>query len=80
MSEFLEVKGLLLELRDTINLLLPKRMSVAQIANITGKSRQTITSFLKRKFSPGTEYWEENGKIMVSQAVALTLLRRYNEK
>ena len=80
MNEFLELKSEILDLKHTLSLLLPKSISVSEIATQTGKPRQTITAFLKSNFEPNKDFWVQNGKIMLSQTAALKILRRYNEK
>lgn len=80
MNEFLELKSEILDLKHTLSLLLPKSISVGEIATQTGKSRQTITAFAKSNLEPQKDFWVQNGKIMLSQTAALKILRRYNEK
>ncbi len=77
---YLELKNLILDLRDTIQLIMPKKASVSYICDTTGKSRQTITSFLHNNYEPDVDYWKENGKIMVSKETTIKLLRRYNAR
>lgn len=80
MSEFLELKNLILEMKNTVSLLLPKHVPMSYVCDVSGKSRQTITAYVKSNLEPQVEFWLENGKIMLSQTAALKILRRYNEK
>ena len=80
MSEFLELKNLILEMKNTVFLLLPKCVPLSYVCDVSGKSRQTITAYVKSNLEPQVEFWLENGKIMLSQTAALKILRRYNEK
>ena len=80
MSEYLELKNLILDLTNTINLIVPKKSTVSQISSITSKSRQTITSYLHNNFEPEVDFWKKNGKIEVSKKTTLALLRKYNEQ
>lgn len=48
-SEFLEIKNLLLEIKEILNLTVPKVFELGYVVQITGKSRQTISQYLKDK-------------------------------
>lgn len=76
-NEYLELKSLLLDLKSEIQLFLPAQASISYVSETTKKSRQTITQFLKNNFEPEVDYWEENGKIMLSRATLIHLLQRY---
>ncbi|KEA46548.1 hypothetical protein CR66_01505 [Campylobacter mucosalis] len=80
MSEILELKNEILELKFILSSLLPKSMSISEISAQTGKSRQTLTAFVKSNLEPKKDFWQQNGKIMLSQTAALKIIRRYNEK
>jgi len=75
---FLELKNLLLEQREMLNLLIPKKGTVSFISETTGVSRQTITSYLKANFEPYEDYEKKNGKIFLSKTTTIALLQRYN--
>lgn len=78
-----DIKNLLLEIRSQISdlsLLFPKQIPLPQLSAITGKSRQTITAYVKSNFEPQVEFWQENGRIMLSQTAALKILRRYQNE
>lgn len=79
-QEFLELKSIMLETQNIVTLLVPSKSTVSYISNITGKGRQTITSYLQNNFEPDVDYWKENGKIYTSKATTLELLRRYNKE
>lgn len=80
MSEILELKNEILELKFMLSALLPKSVSLAEISSQTGKSRQTLAAFIKSNLEPKKDFWLQNGKIMLSQNVALKIIRRYSEK
>lgn len=80
MNEYLELKNLILNLTNTVNLLVPNKSTVSHICNISGQSRQTVTSYLYRNFEPESDFWKKNGKIEISKETTIALLRRYNEK
>lgn len=79
-SEYLEIKSLLLEQKAMLQMLIPNKATVSYISMATGRSRQTITSYLKNNFEPEVDYWVENGKICLSKTTTIALLRRYNER
>ena len=61
MSEFLELKSLILEMKNTVSLLLPKCVPLSYVCDVSGKSRQTITAYVKSNLEPQVEFWLENG-------------------
>lgn len=77
--EDINLKSMLLEIKATLDLLIPHKSSVSQISLITGKSRQTITSNLHSNFEPEVDYWKENAKICLSKSTALKLLQQYHK-
>lgn len=79
-GEYLELKNLLLDQRAMIEILIPIKSTISHISSITGRSRQTITSFVKNNFEPDVDYWIENGKICVSKTATIELLRKYNHE
>jgi len=79
-QEYLELKSLLLEQNAMLQMLIPTKASVSYICETTGKSRQTVTNFLKSNFEPDVDFWKENGKIMTSKSTTVQLLRKYNER
>jgi len=79
-QEYLELKSLLLEQNAMLQMLIPTKASVSYICEATGKSRQTVTNFLKSNFEPDVDFWKENGKIMTSKSTTVQLLRKYNER
>ena len=75
-TEYLEIKGMLSELKRMIKMLIPQKASVSYLAETTGKSRQSIRQLLINNFEPEVDYWHKGGKIFVSQRVAITILTR----
>ncbi len=78
--EYMEIKNLLLEQKAMLTMLIPNKSTVSFISEITGRSRQTITSFIKNNFEPDVDFWVENGKICLSKTTTLQLLRKYNNE
>lgn len=74
--EYLEIKKMLYELTNMIKMLIPQKTTVSYLSNITGKSRQSIRQFIINNFEPEVDYWLNNGRIFVSQKVAVTILTR----
>ncbi len=74
--EYLEIKKMLYELTNMIKMLIPQKTTVSYLSNITGKSRQSIRQFIINNFEPEVDYWLSNGRIFVSQKVAVTILTR----
>ena len=79
-SEYFEIKSILLEHTVMLNMLMPSKSTVSFICDVTGVSRQTITSYLKKNFEPEVDYWLQKGKIHLSKTTTFQLLRRYNGK
>ncbi len=79
-SEYLEIKSLLLEQKAMLQMLIPNKSTVSYISEVTGRSRQTITSFIKNNFEPDVDFWVENGKIFLSKTTTIELLRKYNNE
>lgn len=74
--EYIEIKSMLCELTDMVKMLIPQKTTVSYLSNITGRSRQSIRQFLINNFEPEVDFWISNGKIYVSQKVAITILMR----
>ncbi|WP_458701341.1 hypothetical protein ACKGJI_04305 [Sulfurospirillum sp. 1307] len=76
----MDLKIMIIEIKNMIELLVPNKTTLSYICNITGKKRQTVNSYLERNFTPGLDYWKKRGKIEVSKKTAIELIRRYNAK
>lgn len=76
-KDYLEIKSLLLDMKEEISLLLPDKATVSYIAHATGKKQDTIIAFVKRNYEPEIDWWKENNKITVSRPIMKALLRRY---
>lgn len=74
--ELLEIKQILLKQNEFLSLLIPQKMSVSRLCEITGKSRQSIRNYIINHFEPDVEFWVENGKITVSKEAAVQILAR----
>lgn len=57
--------------RLILKLLSPKEYTVGRISEITGKSRQAIREWLINNAEPDLGFRQKNGKIVVSEEVAL---------
>lgn len=76
---YLEFKSMIIDLKNTLELLIPNRSTVSQISKISGTSRQTIRAYLHNNFEPEVDFWTENGNIFLSKSTALELLKKYNK-
>lgn len=74
-SELLEIKKLLLEQRAILQALFPKKVALSFIKDRTGLTRQAIRMQLINNFEVEVDFWKENGKIYMSKATALQLLK-----
>lgn len=54
-----------------LKLLLPKEFTIAKIADMTGKTRQAVKSWLQNNAEPDVGFFKKDGKIFVSEEVAL---------
>jgi hypothetical protein len=79
-NNYLELKTMILELKNILELLIPSKSTISQIVSSTGATRQTITAYLYNNFEPEVDFWKENGKIVLSKSTALELLKKYNSK
>lgn len=78
-SEYIEIKNLLLEQRAILKSLFPDKVALSFIKDRTGLSRQAIRMNLINNFELEVDFWKENGKIYVSKATALQLLKLNKE-
>jgi len=74
-TEYLELKTLLLEQRTLLLNLFPEKVSLSFIKERTGLTRQAIRMKLINNFEFEVDFWKENGKIFMSKATALQLLK-----
>jgi len=54
-----------------IKLLSPKQYTVSKIAEITGKTRQAVRDWVTKNAEPDVGFFKKDGKIIVSEEVAL---------
>lgn len=73
--EYIELKTLLLEQRAMLRSLFPNKVSLSFIKERTGLTRQAIRMKLINNFELEVDFWKENGKIFMSKATALELLK-----
>ncbi len=74
-AEYLELKTLILEQRTLLRSLFPDKVSLSFIKERTGLTRQAIRMRLINNFEIEVDFWKENGKIFMSKATALQLLK-----
>jgi predicted DNA-binding protein YlxM (UPF0122 family) len=74
--EFLELKGMISKQTSMLKMLIPQKASVSYLAETIGKSRQSVRQFLINNFEPEVDFWNEGGKMFVSQDTAVTVLMR----
>ncbi len=72
---YIELKNLLLEQRNILRALFPDKISLSFIKDRTGLTRQAIRMQLINNFEVEVDFWKENGKIYMSKATALQLLK-----
>lgn len=66
----------LLEIKSMLRLIIPKDFTVGYIAKQTGKSRQAVTDYITRNGEPDVDFWKKDGKIFVSEKIALQYIQR----
>lgn len=77
MSEIAELKHLILEMKTKLDLFVsPGDIPISHIAKRTGKTRQAVREYLVNHYEPGKDFFKKNGKICVSEEVAIQLLQR----
>lgn len=59
-----------------IKLLSPKEYTVPIIAKITGKTRQAVRDWLTKNAEPDIGFFKKDGKIIVSEEVALQYINK----
>ncbi len=78
-SDYIEIKNLLLEQRAILKSLFPDKVALSFVKERTGLSRQAIRMNLINNFELEVDFWKENGKIFMSKATALQLLKLNKE-
>jgi len=59
-----------------LKLLSPKKYTIAKISEITGKTRQAVKDWLVNNAEPDVGFFKKDGKIFVSEEVALTYINQ----
>ena len=75
-NEYITLRNELLEIKTLLKMLVPKKASIAYLAESTGKSRQAIRNYLLKHFEPEVDYWIEGNKIYVGEHAATHILQR----
>lgn len=76
--EFLELKNLLLEQRAMLNMLIPSNATLSYVADTTGVSIKTISSYLKNNYTPIKDYEVKGKKTFLKKHAVIELLSKYN--
>ena len=78
MSELEAIKHDMQEMKRNqeliLKLLSPKEFTIGKISEITGKTRQAVRDWLTKNAEPEVDFSKKNGKIIVSEKVALTYI------
>lgn len=74
--QYLELKGLILRQNSLLLMLIPHKVSIAYLAETTGKSRQAIRQYLNAHFEPEVDFWFENDKIFTTKETAAHIISR----
>lgn len=69
----------IIEIKSMLKLLIPKEFTIAFIAQRSGKSHQAVKQWLERNAEPEVDYYLKNGKIIVSEQVALKYISQRRE-
>ncbi len=77
MNELDDIKQELKEVKALIRMLLPKGdVPISDIARKTGVTRQAVRDYITKHFEPDKDFYKKNGKLHVSEGVAIKLLQR----
>lgn len=84
-QEFLRLEALIINMGDKVvdkvsKMFIPKSPTIAYVANTTGMTKQAIQKHLYNNFESGVDFILKNGKIILAQETALTLIKHYGEK
>lgn len=74
--ELQEIKALLMEQRNMIELLFPNEVELSFVVEKTGLSRQTVRNRLINNFEVEEDFWKRGGKIFMSRKTALQFLNK----
>lgn len=75
-KQLIEIRKILEEQQDFIQLLFPNKVDISFVSAKTGVSRQSIRKNLLNNFEPEVDFWKENAKIYMSRETAITILSR----
>ena len=80
MTEIAELKHELTELKHNqeliLKLLSPKNWTIPKIAEITGRTPQAVREWLTKNAEPDVGFFKKDGKIIVSEEVALQYINQ----
>ena len=80
MEDFTEWKKLVLDLKDKVYMfefLLPKHISLVDVANELNLSRQTLRAHVYSNYRVEVDFYKKNNKIMLDVSILLSIRRRY---
>jgi len=80
MEEIQELKQMMIELTNKVNMLLssvPKYVSLSDVANELDISRQTLTYFVKSNYKPEVDFYKKNNKIYLDVSILCSLRGHY---
>lgn len=82
-SEYLEIKNLLLEMKNEFRLnlrsMVPSEFSVADLAKKTGLSKPCVLQKLYRFYDEGADYFTRGNKIIIKQECAINIVASYSK-
>lgn len=71
MDELTEFRQDQIEIKNMLKLLIPHEFTISHVAKLTGKSRQAVREYVLTHGEPDVDFWKKNGKIYLSEKVAL---------
>lgn len=80
MEDIQDLKQMIMELTNKVNMLLltvPKYISLSDVANELGISRQTLTYFVKSNFKPEVDFYKKNNRIYLDVSILCSLRGHY---
>ena len=77
MTEIAELKHEIMEIKALLKIFLPSGdVPLSEIAKKTHRTRQAVRDYITRHYEPDTDFYKKNGKIYISEEVAIELLKR----
>jgi len=75
----IRIEGAGHKVSDHLDLLLPERVGLSDLARMCSRSRDTVRKYLYSRYQDGRDYFQEvrGGKIYIAREVALEIRRKY---